>query len=43
MAIEAAREAERMHAESLAAARRMAELDLQQARYWSCPGLVDTL
>ena len=33
MAIEAAREAERMHEESEAERRRMAELDLQQARY----------
>jgi len=33
MAVEAAREAERMHAGNRAEARRMAELDLQQARY----------
>lgn len=33
MAIEAAQEAERMHEEGEAERRRMAELDLQQARY----------
>ncbi len=32
MAIEAAREAERMHEDGEAERRRMAELDLQQAR-----------